>query len=54
MVEKRPDQSSRLVPLEEFQVHESGDLQRDYLNGRFGGVPVLRDFKWMGRHAKGT
>jgi AAA15 family ATPase/GTPase len=56
MVEKGQDQSTRLIALEEYQgVPEDADLQRDYLNGRFGGVPVLRDFTWMGRrHAEGT
>ena len=48
LIEKAEDQSSRLVALEEFQkVDESNDLQKDYLHGRFGGVPVIRDFLWL-------
>ncbi len=48
-VEKGKDQASRLVALEEYKhVDQSEDLQRDYLIGRFGGVPVIRDFSWLG------
>lgn len=48
-VEKGKDQSSRLVALEEYKdVDQSKDLQQDYLLGRFGGVPVIRDFSWLG------
>ncbi len=49
LVEKGIDQASRLVALEEFKdVEQSKDLQKDYLLGRFGGVPVIRDFSWLG------
>jgi uncharacterized protein len=48
-VEKGDDQSSRLIALEEYKdVEQSQDLQQDYLLGRFGGVPVIRDFSWLG------
>ena len=48
-VEKGNDQSSRLIALEEYEdVGHSKDLQQDYLFGRFGGVPVIRDFSWLG------
>ena len=44
-VEKQRDQSSRLLSLDEYkgaaEATQSPDLLRDYLNGRFGGVPVL-------------
>jgi uncharacterized protein len=55
-VEKGNDQSSRLIALEEFKnADKSKDLQQDYLIGRFGGVPVIRDFSWLGDdHGKGT
>ena len=49
-VEKGLDQSSRIVGLEEYKdVDQSKDLQNDYLLGRFGGVPVIRDFSWLGK-----
>jgi uncharacterized protein len=48
-VEKGNDQSSRLISLQEYKdVDQSNDLQQDYLLGRFGGVPVIRDFSWLG------
>jgi uncharacterized protein len=48
-VEKGNDQSSRLISLQEYKgVDQSKDLQQDYLLGRFGGVPVIRDFSWLG------
>ena len=55
-VEKGTDQSSRLVALEEYKdVDKSKDLQQDYLLGRFGGVPVIRDFSWLGEdHGEGA
>jgi AAA15 family ATPase/GTPase len=55
-VEKAPDQSSRLIALEEFKnADRSKDLQQDYLLGRFGGVPVIRDFSWLGQdHGEGA
>jgi uncharacterized protein len=50
-VEKGSDQSSRLVGLEEFKKGKrESDLQQDYLQGRFGGVPVIRDFSWLGEN----
>jgi hypothetical protein len=50
LVEKGIDQATRLVALEEFKdVDKSKDLEEDYLLGRFGGVPVVRDFSWLGK-----
>ena len=49
LMEKGKDQASHLIALEEFKnVPENGDLQRDYLQGRFGGVPVLKDLSVTG------
>ncbi len=54
-VEKKPNQGATLVSLAEYQLNGSKDLQKDYLQGRFGGVPVVQDFSWLGEsHAKGT
>ena len=53
--ERRPGQGSRLISLAEYKLQGSKDLQQDYLQGRFGGVPVLHDFSWLGGlDAKGT
>ena len=56
-VEKQRDQSSRLLSLDEYkgaaEATQSPDLLRDYLNGRFGGVPVLTGVLSEGRgHAQ--
>jgi AAA15 family ATPase/GTPase len=39
--EKRRDQSSQLVPLTEFSPRKGEALERGYLEGRYGGVPIL-------------
>lgn len=39
--EKRRDQSSELVPLMEFSPRKGEALERGYLGGRYGGVPIL-------------
>ena len=33
--------------LEEFKFDSSLDLQTGYLQGRFGGVPIIQDFEWL-------
>lgn len=41
--EKRADQSSVLVPLTEFSPRKGEALEKGYLSGRYGGVPILED-----------
>jgi AAA15 family ATPase/GTPase len=41
LTEKRRDQSSDLIPLMEFSPRKNEALERGYLSGRYGGVPVL-------------
>ncbi len=41
--EKRADQSSELIPLTAFSARKGEALAKNYLAGRYGGVPVLRD-----------
>jgi len=41
-VEKRIDQSSSLYPLLEFSPRKNEVLERGYLQGRYGGLPLLR------------
>jgi uncharacterized protein len=40
--EKDEDQASRLLPLSDFSPRKGEALERGYLAGRYGGVPVLR------------
>lgn len=41
LVEKDFDQASRLVPLSDFQVRKDLYLEKAYLDGRFGAIPVF-------------
>ena len=41
LTEKRRDQSSSLVPLIDFSPRKNEALERGYLSGRYGGVPIL-------------
>ena len=43
LTEKRQDQSSELVPLTEFSPRKGEALEKGYLTGRYGGVPILAD-----------
>ena len=40
-VEKRPDQSSSLYPLLDFSPRKNEALERGYLQGRYGALPLL-------------
>ena len=40
--EKDEDQASRLNPLSDFSARKGEALERGYLAGRYGGVPILR------------
>jgi len=42
-VEKRPDQSSVLFPLLDFSPRKNEALERGYLQGRYGALPLLRN-----------
>ena len=42
-VEKERDQASRLYGLSEFSPRKNEDLERGYLMGRYGGLPLLGD-----------
>lgn len=41
LTEKNADQSSSLVPLIQFSPRKGEALERGYLSGRYGGVPIL-------------
>ena len=42
-VEKKPDQSSELFSLMEFSPRKKEALERGYLQGRYGALPLLRE-----------
>ena len=43
LTEKNTDQSSELVPLTEFSPRKGEALEKGYLGGRYGGIPILPD-----------
>ena len=48
ITEKRPDGSTELIALSEFRgtnARRSTNLERGYLQGRFGGVPLVDEFQ---------
>lgn len=42
LTEKDPEGSTNLFPLSDFQVRKSENLERGYLQGRYGAIPMLR------------
>ena len=44
-VDKHKNLSSHLTPLSSFEEKEILSLQKDYLSGRFGGIPLLNEMK---------
>ena len=47
--EKKANQSSVLVPLTEFAPRKDEALEKGYLSGRYGGVPILSERLVAGR-----
>ncbi len=45
LVEKDAHGASHLYPLSEFQLGEGIDLERDYLDGRFGALPFVGELR---------
>ena len=41
--EKQENQSSKLIPLSEFSPRKGEALEKGYLGGRYGGVPILAE-----------
>ena len=47
--EKNKQDSTELYPLSEFKVHNTTDIRKGYLNGRYGAIPFLgnlKDLNW--------
>lgn len=42
LADKDEDQASHLIPLSDFSPRKGEALERNYLAGRYGGVPILR------------
>jgi AAA15 family ATPase/GTPase len=53
LTEKGVDQASRLIPLTEFSPRKSEALERGYLTGRYGGIPILESRLIEGTASRG-
>ena len=47
LTEKGEDGATRLYPLTDYKPRNSENLERGYLQGRYGAVPYLGNLKWM-------
>ena len=47
-MEKDSSSASRLYPLSDFSPRENEAIERGYLNGRYGGIPFLKDLDFYG------
>ncbi len=47
--QKDVEQSTRLYPLSDYNIHKTANIENGYLNGRYGGIPFLSnlaDLRW--------
>jgi uncharacterized protein len=47
-MEKDAQSATRLYPLTDFSPRDNEAIERGYLNGRYGGIPFLRDLDFYG------
>jgi uncharacterized protein len=47
-MEKNAKSATRLYPLSDFSPRENEAVERGYLNGRYGGIPFLKDLDFYG------
>lgn len=47
-MEKDEKSATRLYPLSDFSPRDSEAIERGYLNGRYGGIPFLKDLDFYG------
>jgi hypothetical protein len=48
-MEKDERNSTQLYPLSDFSPRDSEAIERGYLNGRYGGIPFLKDLDFYGQ-----
>lgn len=44
LAEKNDSESTQLIPLSDYKVRDIANFQKAYLDGRYGGVPRLKEF----------
>ena len=47
-MEKDEKSATRLYPLSDFSPRDNEAIERGYLNGRYGGIPFLKDLDFYG------
>lgn len=47
-VEKDAESATKLYPLSDFSPRDNEAVERGYLNGRYGGIPFLKDLDFYG------
>lgn len=47
-MEKNESRATRLYPLSDFSPRENEAVERGYLNGRYGGIPFLKELDFYG------
>ena len=47
-MEKNEKSATRLYPLSDFSPRDNEAIERGYLNGRYGGIPFLKDLDFYG------
>jgi uncharacterized protein len=47
-MEKDAESATRLYPLSDFSPRDNEAIERGYLNGRYGGIPFLKDLDFYG------
>jgi len=47
-MEKDSNRATRLYPLSDFSPRDNEAVERGYLNGRYGGIPFLKDLDFYG------
>lgn len=45
LTEKNKEGATEIYPLSDFQIHNTINIEDGYLNGRYGGIPMLSNFK---------
>ena len=45
LAEKNTEGATELYPMSDFDIRYDLDIRKGYLNGRFGAIPFLGDFK---------
>ena len=43
--QKDTEQATQLYPLSDFNIHKTANIEKGYLDGRYGGIPFLSNLK---------